>query len=58
MVNFLNNDIDNKTINNLDNWNNNDDINIKIPLSLSNANFDIDNMNLKEFKLNPKILMI
>ena len=29
----------------------NEDINIKLPLSLSNSNFDIDNMNLKEFKL-------
>jgi hypothetical protein len=58
MVNFLNNGNANNTINNLNKLNINEDINIKLPLSLSNSNFDIDNMNLKEFKLNPEILVI
>ena len=56
MVNLLNNGNGNNTINILNKLNINEDINIKLPLSLFNSNFDIGNMNLKEFKLNPEIL--
>ena len=50
---FLNNYFDKNIINNL---NLNEDNNIKLPLSFENIPFNLDDTNLKEFKLNKEIL--
>ncbi len=57
-INFLNNNIDSNILNNLNNLNLNinEDINMNLPLSFTNSDFNLDNLNLKEIKLNDEIL--
>ena len=55
-INFLINGIDNNIINNYNNLSINEDTNMKLPLFLSNTNFDFNNISLKEFKLDSEIL--